>query len=228
MSETEGDVSGATYSDADALLALCQGIGTSAWSDALDECEVEGVVRGLTKRAGPERFAGYARTAVIRAGVKGDFKKTDFGLGKVLDSVRRGEVLVIDLNGADISAFGGMAALAARQQGVRAVVIDGGCRDLGEIQASGLWLASRHVTPTTGSTRIRTESIGEPASIGGIVVHTGDLIVGDDTGLVVIPAAKIARVLEAVRKKLAVDAILESEIRAGRTFAEAAAIAKYM
>ena len=75
-----------------------------------------------------------------------------------------------DVGGADISTFGGLAALATQKRGAAAVVIDGGCRDVEEIRASGLWLASRSVTPITGKTRLKLEALGEPVTIGGIPV----------------------------------------------------------
>jgi 3-hexulose-6-phosphate synthase / 6-phospho-3-hexuloisomerase len=70
-------------------------------------------------------------------------------------------VLVVDARGAEISTLGGLATLAASLRGAAAVVIDGGCRDIDEIRATNLWLASRFVTPISGKTRIRVESIGD-------------------------------------------------------------------
>src|SRR5215467_15807454 len=66
-------------------------------------------------------------------------------------------------------------------RGAAAVVIDGGCRDIDEIRATKLWLASRFVTPLSGKTRLRVESIGDPAHLGGLLVRAGDLVVGDET-----------------------------------------------
>jgi regulator of RNase E activity RraA len=48
--------------------------------------------------------------------------------------------------------------------GAAAVVIDGGCRDIDEIRATNLWLASRFVTPISGKARMRVESIGDAIS----------------------------------------------------------------
>ena len=72
-------------------------------------------------------------------------------------------------------------------RGAAAVVIDGGCRDIDEIRATKLWLASRFVTPLSGKTRLRVESIGDPAHLGGLLVRAGDLVVGDETGIVIVP-----------------------------------------
>ena len=210
------------------LLQRCGSIGTSTWSDALDACAISGVVRGLVQRSGHGRFAGFAVTACERAGELGSFPRGDFGVGKMIAAVKPGQVLMANVGGADVSTFGGLAALATKQRGAAAVVIDGGCRDVEEIRAMDLWVASRSVTPTTGKTRLKLESLNEPVRIGGISVEPGDLVIGDDTGIVVIPKIDLARVLEAAERMLATDAALERALRSGKSFSEAAAAANYI
>jgi len=137
-------------------------------------------------------------------------------------------VLVIDVGGAEISAFGGLASLAAKVKGVEAVVIDGGCRDVEEIRETGLWLASRHVTPMTGKKRIRIESMGQRISIGGISIAPGDLLVGDDTGIVVIPRQHPGAALEMSGRMIRMDQEIERAIRSGTSFRQAARSANYL
>src|SRR5215471_9647779 len=157
-----------------ALLKEFQRLGTSTWSDILDEIGVQGVIGGLARRGGNGRFAAFAVTAKAQAGPLGSFKREDFAVGQMIDTVGPGQVLVIDVGGTEVSTFGGLASLAAKVKGVEAVVIDGGCRDVEEIREAGLWLASRHVTPITGKKRIKIESMGQRISIGGISVAPGD------------------------------------------------------
>ena len=52
---------------------------------------------------------------------------------------------------------------------------------------TGLWLASRHITHRSGKRRIEVETIGQPVSVSGVSIAPGDLMVGDETGIVVIP-----------------------------------------
>jgi len=214
--------------DTPQLLQRCRAIGTSTWSDALDQCGIAGVVRGLVQRSGHGRFAGFAVTARERAGALGSFPRAEFGVGQMIAAIAPGDVLMADVGGADISTFGGLAALATQKRGAAAVVIDGGCRDVEEIRATGLWLASRSVTPTTGKTRLKLEALGEPVTIGGIPVKPGDLVAGDDTGIVVIPRGDLARVLDAAERMLKTDAAVEQALHAGKSFAEAAAAANYI
>lgn len=210
------------------LLSRCASIGTSTWSDAMDACGISGVMRGLTQRSGAGRFAAFAVTARESAGALGAYPRTAFGVGEMIAAVGPGEALMVDLGGADVSTFGGLASLATVKQGAAAVVIDGACRDLDEMRAVGLWLASRSVTPTTGKTRLKLEAINEPVTIGGIAVQAGDIVVGDDTGIVVVPRAAFDRVIAEAEKMVAIDHEMERAIRSGTPFKAAAAQANYI
>ena len=187
-----------------ALLARCARMGSSTWSDALDSLGIAGVVQGIPRRSGEGLMVGFAATARHTCGPLGGFDRADFGAGKFVAATGRGRVLMVDMGGVAISTFGGLAALAAKGRQATGVVIDGGCRDVYEIRGTGLWLASRWVTPVTGKTRLKLQALGEPVTIGGVTVHEGDLVVGDDTGIVVVPHADIARGLEAGRQNVLV------------------------
>jgi regulator of RNase E activity RraA len=212
----------------DRLLSRCGQIATSTWSDALDEFDIESVVAGIAQRSGRGRFAAYAVTAREVAGPLRTFARGEFAVGSLITSVGPGQALVVDAGGAQISTFGGLATLAASLRGVAAVVIDGGCRDIEEIRATDLWLASRFVTPTSGKTRIRVESIGDPVHLGGVLVRTGDLVVGDETGIVIVPRAEIAAVLARAEAIVEKDRMIEAALRAGQSFSEAATAADYI
>lgn len=210
------------------LLDECARIASSTWSDALDTLGVAGVVQGIPRRSGQGRISGFAVTARHVHGGLGEFDRADFAVGRLVAATGPGKVLMVDAGGTAISTFGGIASLAASRRGATAVVIDGACRDVDEIQAAGLWLASRSVTPLTGKTRLRLQAMGESVTVGGVRVAEGDLVVGDDTGLVVVPRALLQDALAAARKALAVDEKVEAGIRAGLSFADAAARADYI
>lgn len=212
----------------EALLARCATIGTSTWSDAMDALGIHGVVEGLERRSGEGRFVGFATTARHAWGKYGDFDRADFAVGKLVAATGPGKVLMIDVGGMRISTFGGIASLAASKQNATAVVIDGACRDLDEIRATGLNMVSRHLAPTTGKGRLCLKDMGAPVNIGGVIVREGDLVIGDDTGLVVIPIDRIDDVLAAAKTALEIDEKVEQGVRSGMTFAQSAAAASYI
>lgn len=194
----------------------------------MDECGIAGVMQGITRRGADTRFAAFAVTARSSVAKLGTFPKSDFGVGRLLAATGPGIALLVDMGGAEVSTFGGLASLAAAMRQATAVIIDGACRDLDEVRRSGLWLASRHVTPTTGKMRVRLEAMGVPVVIGGITVRQDDLIVGDDTGIIAVPRTELDRVLAVAERMLAMDAQMEHAIKNGATFAEAAAAAQYI
>ena len=210
------------------LLQRCARIAASTWSDALDTFGIAGVVQDIPRRSGEDRMAGFATTARHASGALGEFDRADFAVGKLVAATGPGRVLMIDAGGTVISTFGGIASLAAKLRQATGVVIDGACRDVDEIRAAGLWLASRWVTPITGKTRLKLLALGETVSIGGVAVNQGDLVVGDDTGIVVVPHGKLELVLAEAERILQVDIAVEKGVKAGKTFGEAAAAANYI
>ena len=211
--------------DTAALVDRARPIGTSTWSDAMDDLDIDGVCSGLTHRSGTGRCIGFAATAKGEVGELGTFETKDFGLNRMLDSGAADEVMVVDAGGAEISAMGGIGALSAKNRGLAGVLIDGACRDVADIQVSGLWVATRYVTPRTGKRRLRLGHFGEPAVLGGVLVHKGDLVVADATGVVVVPRARLAEVLAAAEKIHKSDSSKEDALRAGKTLEEARALA---
>ncbi|MER9469374.1 hypothetical protein NKI82_26195 [Mesorhizobium sp. M0482] len=203
-------------------------IGVSTWSDALDELGIKGTVQGIARQSGSGRMIGFAVTARELTGTLGDFEKADFAVGQLIEATGPGKVLMVDMSGAPISTMGGLAALAAKNRQATAVVIDGACRDLDEIRKTRLWLSSRWVAPTTGKTRVKLLPIGCDITIGGISVSQEDLVIGDDTGIVVVPRAHVEEVLTKAETIIAIDAQVEERIRAGESFGSAAAAAGYI
>lgn len=206
-----------------AILTRARRLATATIGDVLDLNGVNGVLSGIPRRSGEGRIAGFAHTMHAQIGPLGTFTFADFNVGTVFDSVEADSVLVIDLGGADVSTFGGLAALTVSRRKSAGVVIDGGCRDLEEIRAQGLSVASRHVTPRTGKGRLKVVSLGTPICCGGVTVRQGDLIVMDDTGTVVVSSGMIETVLQAAEELDRRDTAFAAHLRSGMSFAESAA-----
>jgi regulator of RNase E activity RraA len=210
------------------MLARCRRIATSTWSDALDQLGIGGAAQGLTVRNGAARIAGRAVTVHDEAGPLGAYPVEEFAVGRIIEAVTAGCVLVIDMGGAAVSTLGGLAAQAALARGVAGVLIDGGCRDIEEIRTGALWLASRHVTPVSGKRRVRVTAINEPVQLGGIEVSHGDYVIADLTGIVVIPASHIGEALALAEHLENQDRRFREALDAGRAFAEIAASLRHL
>ncbi|MGH9356940.1 MAG: RraA family protein, partial [Terriglobia bacterium] len=189
----------------DELLARCAAVATSTWSDALDRFAMPGAITGLALRSGAGRVCGIAVTVKEHVGELGDCEADAFAVGRFLDAISAGSILVVAMGGAAVSTFGGLAARAAVLAGLSGAVIDGGCRDIAEVRASGLWLSSRHVTPVSGRGRVKVEGINVPVSACGVSVIPGDTIIGDETGIVCIGAGRLPDVLAVAEELTAQD-----------------------
>jgi regulator of RNase E activity RraA len=156
-------------------------------------------------------------------GRRGDFASEDFSVGRVIDAARPGDVLVIDNGGHCVSTFGGLATRAAKLKGIAGVVVDGGVRDLEEMLELALPVFARHMTPLTGRTRLAVTAIGAPVSCGRVRVRAGDVIVGDGSGVVCIPAEHAAQVADLAASYARDDEVAAAELEKGLTFSAAMA-----
>jgi 4-hydroxy-4-methyl-2-oxoglutarate aldolase len=109
---------------------------------------------------------------------------------------QRGEVVVVDNGGRlDTATWGEFHGYACKQNGVAGAVIDGATRDGPEIRASGFPTFVRGLSPISSKWDLKTASINEPVMLGPVQVNPGDIVFADETGIVVIPAAKLDVVL---------------------------------
>lgn len=101
-----------------------------------------------------------------------------------------GHVLVADAGGyTQVGFWGSCIALIARDRGIVGLVIDGGCRDVGEIRRERFPVFCRGIgrTETIGRQELRPEDVNIPVTVGGVLIEPGDFVMGDDDGVVVIP-----------------------------------------
>ena len=109
-------------------------------------------------------------------------------LRDAIDVARPGDVLVVDRGGERKRAnFGEMLALWSLRVGLAGIVIDGPATDILELQSLGFPVYCRGVSALLGPYLATEGTINAPVTCGGVVVHPGDLVLGDDNGVVVIP-----------------------------------------
>ena len=106
-----------------------------------------------------------------------------------------GDVLVIAGNGATRALFGELFATEARRRGLAGIVTDGFCRDLRGLRGIGLPVFARGTTPRSGTTVSRAAR-GDDAHLRRRRGAPGDIVFGDDDGVLVAPAERIAAALE--------------------------------
>ena len=102
---------------------------------------------------------------------------------------------MIATGGGRLAVLGELFATEARRRGLAGVVIDGFCRDVHGLRALGLPVFARGTIPASGSTVSRAP-LRAPVRCGGVDVAPGDIVFGDDDGIVIAPAAQIEAALE--------------------------------
>lgn len=116
---------------------------------------------------------------------------------QMIDEANPGDVGVIVIeDGLNVAAVGGLMMTAAKSRGMAGMVLDGGARDLPELRALGLPVYARSYTPATAVGRYTSVSKNETVECAGVSVSPGDIIVADEDGVVVVPKAHAAKVLE--------------------------------
>src|SRR5580700_12075893 len=109
----------------------------------------------------------------------------------------KGSVLVVDVGQvADRGYWGEVLTTAAEAAGLAGLVIDGGVRDVAALEAHRFPVFSATIA-LTGATKMQPGAVGEPVTIGGVTVSTGDWVVGDVDGVAIIAADKLDEVIAA-------------------------------
>jgi regulator of RNase E activity RraA len=191
----------------------------AAWGEippavASDCMNRENVMAAAIKPLRPgTRLVGQARTVTSMVG--------DNGVSHVATAlVGPGEVMVIDAGGYDdVAVWGGVATRAAMARGAAGVVIDGAVRDVAEIRELGFPCYARAVVPG-GPHKGFGGTIDGAIACAGCPVSPGDIVLGDDDGVAVVPLADQAALLGVCRDKLEQEQAWLAEIAAGKTMAE--------
>ena len=105
---------------------------------------------------------------------------------EAIDKAEKGEIIVVDVNGGKTAIWGELATWSAKLKGLSGVVIDGTVRDLDDLMKIDFPIFSRYIAPNAGEPKGFGE-IGSEITCGNQTVKSGDWIIGDDSGVVVVP-----------------------------------------
>jgi len=179
----------------DEVLATFTGIRTGYVVDARGRSgALDPRIRPITNNV---RFAGRALTVRVRPW-------DNLAAHLALDYIEPGDVLMLAAGGfRQASVIGEKYLGMARNKGAVAIVVDGMARDVGNFDAIGIPVFALGITANS-SFKNGPGEIGVPVSMGGVAVCSGDVVVGDEDGVVVVSdylAESTAAQLEAIRRK---------------------------
>ena len=183
--------------DLEGLVAGFGKVAVASAADAVDKvCGRRGYMDSSIKpRINDARICGPACTVLEAA--TDEVLPPQHALD-LIDEAPKGSVIVISIAGgqSEVAVWGGLMTAGAVANGHAGAVLDGGVRDLVEIRRDYRFpVYARSVSPGTTVGRYRTIASQVPVEVAGVVVHPGDIVVGDVDGVVVVPRAQAAAVL---------------------------------
>ena len=197
-----------------------QRLSTTNIADALDALGLKGATYGIRpvwENAG--KILGRAVTLKLTAA---GLTKGKHHLGvKAIEAAEAGDVIVIDNGGRiDTSCWGGILANGAKMKGVSGVVVDGAIRDVDDCMEAQFPAYARGAVVATARGRIMEEATNILIQFGGVQVRPGDVVMGDRSGVVIIPQEKLDEVVKKAEEFYAKEEQMVAEIRSGVSMLE--------
>ena len=209
------DVTFETLSDD--LLKAWREIPAAVASDMMNRSQV--MAARIKPVAPGMRICGQARTVTCMSG-------DNSAPHRLIGMCKPGEVMVVDGRGVEnVAVWGGIMTDAAIYRGIGGLVVEGAVRDVAEIREKNFPAFSSAIVPA-GPHKNFGGTIDGVVAVGDCPVHPGDLIVGDDDGVTVVPLAWAESILAASQKKIADEADTLRRIAEGELTADMMGLAE--
>jgi regulator of RNase E activity RraA len=173
------------------IVASFSKLDTPCVSDAMDRLGIKGGLLGIKSVVPGSSFCGSAFTVHYTpcGEVRGN-------VGDFLDDVQKGQVVVIDNAGRnDCTVWGDLMTITANRNKIAGTVIDGVCRDVPAIRDTAYPIFTKGCYMVTGKDRVYVDGVNIPISISDVQVKSGDILIGDDSGVLVVPQEYAEKVL---------------------------------
>ena len=133
----------------------------------------------------------------------------------MLSKIPADHVALCQPNDGTMAHMGELSAETLKLRGVRGYIVDGGCRDTEFIDQIGFQVYFKYTTPRDVVGRWIPDTLGEPIQIGEVAIHTGDYVVADRDGIVIVPAEKAEEVTVETEKVLRTESLVRKAILQG-------------
>ena len=195
--------------------AKLEGLAGAQTGHIVDAMDGRGAMDAAIKPIDPKRahFVGVALTAETGP-------SDNLAILAAVAMAQRGDCIIAASDAFSATAVvGDNVCWMARNAGCSAIVIDGMARDLEGMLGIGLPLFSRGITPNS-CVKSGPGRVGFPVVAGGLAVASGDVVIGDRDGVVVIPAGQLDHVLDRLKAIRTAEAAAQAKIASGITHFE--------
>ncbi|MFW6040817.1 MAG: 3-hexulose-6-phosphate synthase [Thermoplasmatota archaeon] len=182
-------------------------LSTPNISDAMHREPCMRDIRPITTEG--KKIVGKAFTVKT---VDGDWAKPV----EAIEKANEGEIIVIDADGGKTAVWGELASWSCKQKGIEGIVIDGAVRDVDDIKELGYPIFAKHHASNAGEPK-GYGGLNNDIVCGGKKVRPGDWIVGDDSGVMVIPKEEAVQVANRAIDVMEKENRIREEIKEGRT-----------
>ena len=134
---------------------------------------------------------------------------------EMLSKAPSGSVIMCQPNDGTIAHMGELSAETLKYRGVKGYIVDGGCRDVDFILNLGFPVFCKYFTPSDVVCRWKITSLGEPIKIGDLIINSGDYVLGDIDGVVVIPKEIASEVISETEDYINTESALRKDILSG-------------
>lgn len=195
-----------------ALVERWGGVPASVAADILAGLTVlDAAIRPLKPLPAGKRLVGCAITALCEG--------TDYGaVHHAIAVAQAGDVIVVEAGGRSSPAIiGELLSGSARRKGVRGLVVNGAVRDVATLREwDDFPVFARHITPRGPSSYDRGV-VNDTIALGGVKVSPGDIVLGDDDGVVIVPQGEAAAKIDAALARVAAETGWEKDLLSGRS-----------
>ena len=183
--------------DAAMNLDKYQGLLSTDIADALGQaCAMDiGIQCQIAQGEDVPQLFGFAYTVRCE-------NRSNTYLHDAIYSAPKGAIVVVEAEAQDYAIAGGNVCAIAQKNGIAGFVLDGVFRDVGEVRSIGFPVFARGIYPKPGKKGSEGQAQIE-IQCGGLLVNPGDLIIADEEGIVVVPAAEVELVLKSAYEKKA-------------------------
>ena len=144
----------------------------------------------------------------------------DRGLLGVSEAMQAGDVIVVSVEGEDVAVWGELLSTASVAREVAGLVCWGLVRDAAAVADLGFPVIAKGRTPLGPDGRLEILSVGETIEIGGVKIARGDLVVGDDDGVTIVPANIRREAVKQARSRLEFEHGVVRALRSGSSLSE--------